>query len=256
MDKYSVLFAGNDLSLIQGVDLYNHDFNTLPQRDIKINKIARRNKSIITSSEYTQKSIPVYMEVCSGSRANTEDTLTLIKSFLQEQNKQLIGSQGGTAVEYTATMNEFNVAWEGTKALVTIIFLASDPIGRESASQTFISKLGLTTASYSESGTIEGSATAYPTTTITVNSITGGTTKQVTVSNAGTNQGITIERTWTAGDILIIDSENMDVTVNGVAANFTGMLPQWAAGSATLSYLDNFTTRNVDIVSTYNPMIV
>lgn len=254
--SYSVRFAGNDLSVVGGVDLYNHEFNTLPQRDIKINKLARRDLSIITSSEYTSKNIPIWMEVCSGSRADTEDSLTFIKSLVQLQNGVLEVSQGGEDIKYTATMNEFNIEWNGPRALVNIVFLASDPVGKQSASETLVSITGITTAASSASMTVEGSATAYPVITVTINSITGGTTKQVTIANGSTNQGITIERTWTAADILIIDSENMEVTVNGTVVDFTGKFPEWVAGSGQITYLDTFTTRNVDLVAVYNPRLV
>lgn len=256
MDKYSCKFAGNDLSLVPGVDLHNHEFNTLPERDIKINKLARRDKSIITSSEYSQKTIPVYMEVCSGGRADTEDTLTFLKSLVQPQNGLLEVSQGGVDVEYTATMNEFNIVWEGTTALVTILFLASDSIGKQSDSETLADILAITTTNASLSMVIAGSATAYPIITVAINAVTGATNKQITVANGKTGQGITIERTWAANDILIIDSLNMTVTINGGVIDFTGKFPEFPAGSAQITYLDNFTTRDVDLTSVYNPRLV
>lgn len=256
MDKYSVKFSGNDISLINGVDLYNHNFNDLPNRDIKINKLARRDLSIITSSEYTSKNIPVFLEVCSGTRADTEDTLTFLKSLLQPQNALLVVSQGGEDTQYIATMNEFNIVWEGTTALVTIVFLGSDPIGKNTTSVTLASQNGITTANYSVSTTIEGSATAFPTTNITINSITGGTGKSITVANGKTGQGITITRDYIAGDIIIINSRDMNATANGTLVDFTGMFPVFPAGSGQITYLDNFTTRNIDINSVYNPRLV
>lgn len=256
MDKYSVLFAGNDLALIDGVDLFNHNFNSLPVRDIKMNKLARRSLSIITSSEYSHKLVPVFMEVCSGARADTEDTLTFVKSLVQAQNEQLVVLQGGAEVVYTATMQEFNIEWDGPKAYVEIIFVASDPVGRESVSQELASTTGITVASSAVNMTVEGSATAYPVITVTINSLTGGTAKQITIANGMTNQGITIERTWSALDILIIDSENMEVTVNGTIVDFTGRFPEFAAGSGQITYLDNLTTRNVDLTASYNPRLV
>lgn len=256
MDKYSVKFAGNDLALVSGVDLYNHNFNDLPVRDIKINKLARRDLSIITSSEYTQKTIPVWLEICSGTRADTENTLAFVKSLLQPQNEQLIVSQGGVDVEYTSTMNEFNIDWNGTRALVNVIFLASNPIGQESDTQILASLAGVTTATSSYSNTVEGSATAYPVITVAINSITGGTDKQITISNGKTGQGITIEGTWEALDILVIDSLNMNVTVNGASVDFTGMFPQFPAGQAQITYIDDFTTRNISLTAVYNPRLV
>ena len=119
MKSYNVLFNDNDLSAVPGVWLYNYDATTLPERDIKMHKIARRSLSIITSAEYTQKSIPVFMRVCSGDRQATEATLTALKGLLQPQNGTLELEQSGEQFEYTATMNEFNIEWDGSYAVLS-----------------------------------------------------------------------------------------------------------------------------------------
>lgn len=256
MDKYSVKFAGNDLSVVSGVDLYNHNFNDLPQRDIKINKIARRDKSIITSSEYSSKEITVWLEVCSGTRADAEDTLAYLKSLLQTQNSPLVVIQGGEETEYTATMNEFNIAWDGVTALVSIVFIASDPIGRLVDTETLAAVTGITTATSSTNIFVDGSSLAYPLISITVNAVTGGTAANMFISNGLTGQGLTITRTFTAGDFIEIDSENLTVEVNGSTSDFTGMFPQFGPGSQQIVYTDSFTTRTVDIIATYNPRFV
>ena len=104
MQSYSVKFNQNDISQVPGVWLYNYDATTLPERDIKMHKIARRSLSIITSAEYSQKSITVFMRVCSGSRQDTEEALTQIKGQLQPQNGTLEVEQSGELYQYTATM--------------------------------------------------------------------------------------------------------------------------------------------------------
>lgn len=256
MDSYSVSFNGNDLSILPGIDLYNHEFNRLPTREVRIFKVARRNLSIITSSEYSQKEITVQLEVCSESRSGTEDLLTTLKALVQTQNAPLVVSQGGTDVEYTATMNEFNIEWDSYKAYVTIVFIASNPIGQEQQTQTLFNITGNTLARVTNTFTAQGSASAFPVISITVNTVTGGTAKQILVENARTGQGIRINETFANGDVIIIDSENLQVTKNGVQIDFSGMFPVWASGSQQVVYGDTFTTRDVDINATYNPRLV
>ena len=257
MDQYAVRFSGNDISQVSGVDLYNHDFNKLPQREIKINKIARRDLSIITSAEYSQKEITVNMDVCSGSRADTEATLTLLKSLLQPQNAALVASQGGVDVEYSeATMQELSIEWLGATAIVTIIFIASDPIGKQSELETLVTLSAMTVASTSENITVGGSAMAYPLITVTVTAVTGGTGGSIIVTNGRTLQGITVTGDWTAGDILEINSQLLTVTVNGSIVDFDGMFPQFPAGTQQITYLDTFTTRTVTLNAVYQPRFV
>ena len=129
MNETSVSFNGNDLSLIDGADLYNHNFNRLPSRDIRIHKLARESLSIITSAEYTQKELTVWLDICKGSREATEMALEQLKAILQGQNGELRVRQAGTLYKYTATMNELSIEWDGYNAYVTISFIASTPIG-------------------------------------------------------------------------------------------------------------------------------
>lgn len=254
-NMYQVVFNENRLDNIPGVDLYNHDATRLPDRDIKIYKLARRSKSIITSAEYTQKSIPAWMDVCSGGRSDTEETLTFIKSLLQAQNGTLRILQAGLEVEYTATMNEFNVEWEAGHAYVEIVFIASDPIGISTSTDTLFSLTGVTTSSTTATFVVDGTFNAEPIITVVVNTVTGGTGQSISLINSRTNQGITITADFANGDILQVDTEEYEVLHNGVSIDFEGLFPIFPAGSQQLAYSDTFTTRNVDITGTYNQRV-
>lgn len=255
MDTYTVTFEQNVLNNLPGVDLYNHDFNRTPERDIKINKLARRDMSIITSSEYTQKTIYVYAEVCGGTRAETEEALTTLKQVLQPQNGNLRVLQGGIETEYTATVNEFNPEFEGAIAYVTIVFLASDPLGSSVDQLEFVS-FSTTASNASQTGYFEGSGTTEPVIAITFTSVTGGTNKTVTVTNGRTSQGISINAIYVSGDVLTINSYTKEARLNGVLKDFTGIFPTWAAGTQQITYNDDFTTRNVAISVSYNSRTV
>jgi len=256
MEQYQVFFNGNALHDIPGVDLYNYDFTTLPDRDIKIYKLARRSLSIVTSSEYTQKSIPVWMDICSGDRQDTEATVTAVKALLQPQNGEVKVLQSGVEVVYTATMNEFNIEWNGSHAYCQIIFLASTPVGTNTAETQGVNMVGATTASASQTFTVGGSFIVEPLITIVINSVTGGTGESISLFNAKNNQGITIEGDFADGDIITVDSKNYSVQQNGVVLDFTGLFPTFQPGAQQLVYVDTFTTRNVDIVATYNEQLV
>lgn len=255
MIEYSVVFNGNDLSQVNGVWLYNYTATDLPDRDIKIHKLARRSLSIITSSEYTQKAIPVLMRVCSGGRQDTEATLTAIKGLLQPQNGNLVVTQSDIEVQYTATMNEFDIEWDRSTAYVTIIFLASTPIATATDRVTLFN-FNTTNPSATASFTVDGSYLAEPYITATINSVTGATSQSVSIFNASTNQGITITDTFTNGDIIEIDSQELVVTLNGGAIDFEGLFPTFPPGAQTVGYTDTFSTRNVDINGEYNIRIV
>lgn len=254
MENYSVIFNSNDISQVSGVWLHYYDATSLPTRDINIHKLARRSLSIVTSAEYSQKVIPVLMRVCSGGRQETEETLTQIKGLLQPQNGTLELRQSNDLYKYTATMNEFNIEWVGTTAYVQIVFLASTPVA-ESIDKKSLFSFSTTFPSDGASFTVDGSFIAEPTITIVLNSVTGGA-GNFSIFNASTNQGITINGSFTSGTIIEIDSSQYTVLVNGASTDFEGLFPVFPPGSQRVGYTDTFSTRLATITGVANTRIV
>ena len=256
MEIYQITFDGNRIDQAPGVKLHNYEFNNLPERDINIHKLARRSLSIITSSEYSQKIIPIYLDVCAGSRIDTEAAIINLKSLIQAQNGTLIVLQGNLEVQYTATMNEFNIEWLGSTAIVTIVFLASTPIGTSVDAISLFNANSITSSTYNQTFLIEGSFAAEPVITVIINSVTGGTGATINLFNAINNQGISITEDFTSGSVLEVDSENMTVTLDGANLDFQGLFPTFAPGTQQIGYTDTFTTRNIDISSTYRRRLI
>lgn len=254
MQSYSVKFNSNDISQVEGVWLYNYDATTLPTRDINIHKLARRSLSIVTSAEYSQKAIPVLMKVCAGTRQDTESTLTQIKGLLQPQNGELVVLQSNREYKYTATMNEFNIEWDGSNAYVQIVFLASTPVA-ESTDKDSLFSFTTSLPSDGASFIVEGSSTAEPVTTLVYTAATGGT-GSFSLFNASTNQGITVSGTFTTGTIVEIDSSNYTVLINGASTDFEGLFPVFPPGSQRVGYSDTFTTRTVTLTGEADIRIV
>lgn len=253
-EQYQVIFNDNDLSGLSGLDLYNHNFMRLPNRDIKIYKIARESLSIITSAEYTTKEVTVNLEACGGSRQETETVLETMKGIVQVPNGELKVLQGGVWYSYTATLNEFSTEFDGAKAIVTLTFIASTPIGESVEDFSLFSMTGVTTASSSYTFSVGGSAEAKPLITITITSKTG--TGTITVINARTGQGITLDEAFADDDIIEIISATKSVTRNGSEIDFTGIFPVWGVGTQQVEYSDTFTTRSVDVTATYNKRVI
>jgi len=256
MQPYQVSFNGNRIDTIPGVYLYFYDFTRLPQRQINIHKLARKSLSIVTSSEYTQKEIPVFLDICSGTRQDTEATVTEVKSVIQAQNGTLKVLQAGIEVQYTVTMNEFNIEWNANNAYVQIVFLASSPIGTASNSESLFNITGITLPSGNQTFVVEGSFLSEPTITVVINTVTGGSPGTINLINAVNNQGISVTSNFTAGSILEVNSRDYTVTLNGANLDYTGLFPTFAPGSQQVAYSDTFTTRSVDVSATYNQKLI
>lgn len=254
LPNHNVTFNDNDLASITGVELYNYNATDLPERDIRTYKLARRSLSITTSAEYVSKDIRLFMKVCSGKRADTERTLTQLKAILQVQNGNLVVWQNGGQFRYTATMNEFNINWNVSTALVEVVMIASTPVAT-SIDEDVIANFNVTSSNTGRTIEVDGSFIAMPLINVVINSVTGGN-GSLSVFNGLTNQGITLTRNFVAGDRIEIDSQNYNVRINGSNVDFTGMFPSFSPGQQRIAYSDTFGARNVDISAVYNVKII
>ncbi len=253
----SVFFGGNDLETIVGASLIDHDFNQLPSRQLNIYKLARANKSVLTSAEYSSKDATVNFILKGCDRGEAEAVLQTLKSYLRPVNAPLIVSQGGIDITYNgATLNELNMRWVSNKIIITIVFTIADPIGFEDSDSTFLATTNVTTSSASYAVDNDGSFDAEPVINIIINTVTGATDQSLSVKNEETGQGITLTRTWANGDTVEIDSDNKTVIINGTNSDFSGQFPVFPPGLGSLGYSDTFSTRSVDISSTYQKHVL
>ena len=255
MSRLSVFYQGNDIGVIPGVDLYNHDFNALPSRNIRMNEIARADKSIITSADYTQKDITILCDINGKTRQESESIITQLKSILQPVNARVRVNQSDSEYRYTATLNEFNIDWFGVRATVQIVLLASDPVGYETQARNLLD-VNITSGADQFNRTIGGSFRAQPVFTLTINSVTGGADEFIRIFNARTQQGIRIQRTWEAGDVLTIDSSTKELNINGNMSDYEGIFPTFASGTGIIAYSDGFSDRDIDLTATYVRRII
>lgn len=77
-----------------------------------------------------------------------------------------------------------------------------------------------------------GTAPTEPVITLSV--VTAGTLSAVNLENQENGDSITVTRAFSDGDTLEIDSENKTVKVNGVAVEYSGVIPKVVAGDNIL----------------------
>jgi len=246
-----VYFNNFNLSSLQGVRIYNHDFSNMPSRELKSNKIARADKSILTSAEYKDKPVYIYGGVGGATKQEIDQNFDRLKGVVQVNEGVLMIEQGGENVEYTGTLQGIEKQYFGKTLKFTLTFLCSNPIGAATATDTLLNVTN-TLVTNTWLLNIEGSFKAEPYFTITITSGSGFTTKTISLLNGANGQGIRVTRTWSAGDVLVVDSANRVLTVNAVAVDYQGTFPSFFPGARSFQYIDDFTTRNVSINITYN----
>jgi len=255
MFNTNVYFENINLTEIPGVNVYNHNFLDLPEREISSEKLARADKSILTSAEYSSKQVTIELHICSDSKEDTEDAYIQLLGYLQNTNGTLRVVTGSNNVGFNySTLSSVSHEYYYKTLKVTLVFLCTEPFGVNLDTTTGLSVTN-TLAVQTYPITLQGSYRIEPYITLTFTSITGGTGGTIKIANENTQKGLQITRDWVSGDVLFIDSYEKNVTVNNNVVDFSGTFPTFLPGAKTVGYIDDFSGRSVDIVLTYNKRI-
>ncbi len=221
--------------------------------------LSHANASAIPFVEYPAKPITITGVIVGTTIADCDTLIDTFNGYLVAQGANLDIDYGGGTRRYVATATNIDVQRPGylNYANFTVTFTCTQAFGQDVNQTTILNDTGRTSASYSDSYTFGGTAPyQQPIFTITYSAISGGTNKAVIIGNSGNGQEITISRTWATSDVLVVDCAKSNVTVNGIATDFTGAFPLFAPGAQTISYSDNLTSRTFDINIVYNVLFV
>lgn len=229
--------------------------NSIPDKDISIHKLARRNKSIITDVRQQTRTITIRGQIIGSSLSDRDqrvDDFARDMSPSAEYANLDIAYISGTR-RYVATVQSLSI--EHTDALFsakfTIQFVCAQPFGVATSSNTLVNGATITASPSNQSLTILGNSNEqFLNISYTLNSFTGTANETITLKNNTTSQQITITRTWVAGEVLTIDVDNQTVKVDGVEVDYGGVFPIFKPGSHTLVVSDNWSARNVTFTVT------
>jgi len=245
-DSYDLQDANIILTKIE------HD--TIPARELKRYRIVRGDGELITDNRYGAKRIVLIGRVQGSSTTDLESRLDTLRANIvgyDKINKTLEIEYNGTTRNYTATCVNINIdRRNGTInfAEFQIEFISTTPFGKAPSSSNLLTSTAQTTSPNSKAITVAGTAERQKLViTVELNSFTGAVANTITLKNNDTNYAISVSRAWVAADVLEIDVENFSVKVNGTDVDYSGAFPDFAPGSRTLVYSDDFTARNVDI---------
>lgn len=252
--SYEVFFDDYQFTLINGLRVIAIDPYKLPKRDLTSAQIAQTDTSKITSDFYTERNITVRVDISASTREQLQLKLDTLYANIQGVEKYLIVPQGGLFRRYTATMADVvEQADGGSYIILDVVFRCSDNFGYEQSKTLLLNNTAITTSYRIISLTDVGGSAKWqaPIITYTLNSVTNGGSPTISIGNATTGQAVTISGTRTAGDLLIINAETNSVQINGTDVAFTGAIPKFLKGGATLSYTDGLTARNATIKAEY-----
>lgn len=250
-----VLFNAVDITTLPGVEIYSIEHHKRPSRQNQWTKLARRHGKKLVNSEYAERLIVLSGVISASSRANYEARRDTLFYYLDVQEGILQLPVANSTRNFYCTVDDIDFADqpEGGLAKFILKFIASNPPFGLDVSNTTPVNTVRTGASATETfaPVIGGTVYALPTITVTLNSGTGLTSKYIQIKNPTSGKYIQINRTWVAGDVLVIDCDAKTVKVNGTAVDFTGNFPVWEPSHNQLYREDNFTTRNITVNMVY-----
>lgn len=246
-----VTFNGTSLTTVSGLEVIATDPHRPAPRTLNMDELAQTDKSSVSNAFYYNRKIHVMCTINRTTKANLQSSLRDLEAILQAVEATLNFSIAGVSTDFTATKSNLSVSnMSGGFCEVDIEFICSNPTGYANSSTTLYNYAALVGSAYQFAVKWSGNVKQQPVITITINSLLGGTSKTITVGNATTLEAVSVQRTWTASDILIVNCKTKTITINGTEVDYTGKIPEFE-GSQKISYADDISHRNIAVNIVY-----
>lgn len=219
-----------------------------PTNRIQADRLADADGALIVKQQYDSKQITLEGWLRADTLAEFESLRDTFLAAISIKNQALDIDYGGSTRRWLVNYQNAVVAKRSnTSARFSLQLLSPDGMGWDLTSTALLSSENITTSPVDVAISVGGTYTCEPLITLTISTVTGGTSKTVTLRNGTSLRGIAITRTWTASDTLEVDVLKKTVFVNNVPVEFSGQFPTWAIGDGIIQYLDDFTTRNATL---------
>jgi len=227
----AVLTSTEDISF-NGYGLQNSNILTSSidieqiDRDFQTVAVPNGNGQILNSDYWRGKEIKISGTLLADSRESLEALVFNFKKELSIQSKNFDRVMGdGSKRRFICTATKINVDasqhWAITRATFSVTFTVLVPFGQNTAYTAKSSTVS--DLIFSEILENDGNADGSPVWILIVTSATDVTA--INIKNNTTDEEIEITESISAGEVIIIDSENKEVTVDGTEIDFDGQFP-------------------------------
>lgn len=241
-------FNGN---ILNSVEFFTIDSIVIEpiQRDTKTHVRSYDDGNVPTVQFYRSRKIRV-----AGHFATDYDTMQIklreLDKLLRGVNKTILFDINGDFIQFMGTLESQTLGDPlGGYRTVSLVFDVHGVFGENTEAKTY-NAIGITDASDSTNVTNDGSYDALPTITIDINSLTATSSEEITIMIG--DDIISVIRSFTAGEQLVINCKDKKTTVDGTEVSVQGKYPTIDTGLQTVTYTDTFTVRNVDMQITFN----
>ena len=243
-------FAGVDLS--SGANTITEtDAFSAPSKTTKIIELARRDGSVQVFEKFNSKTISVSGYVKADTGLNLRAAMDQLKKLLLAPKSSLVLTEDAYPMTWDQVkMRNLNISRDRTQvtyATWSAEFFSQQPFGVDGVSDTWFDQ-DVTAASNTVAFVVNSTYPGYPIIDITVTAIDPDDADTTIVfGNPATSQLLEITRTFTAGDIINIDTLNRRVFIGTELISPDGQFPAWIPGAGTFEVSDIATTRTLHI---------
>ena len=168
----------------------------------------------------------------------------------------ILWQEEGRTRNFRAFVEDFSVEmkhYDITRANCNILALAYEGIAESTNTYNVLGLTAQTGATATGTIILDGTHTPYPSILIDITSATN--VSGITLANTTTGDSVVISRTYSAGEKIVIDTDNRIVTSNGVLVDYDDVLPRFVLGendiqisiSSTGVESEDETTQNANL---------
>jgi len=239
-----------NLDLTNDIVVKKLEHDSMPIRDFTLQELARRDKAMIVSSQYTPKKIIIEGQIKGDNMDDLEVNIDTFKKSIAGTSITFAIQYASGTRNYTVALSSFTISRESfhiNYVPFTLELTATDPMGYGTSYTK--SWDGVTTSEYDCTFTALGSVYPEPIITVTINTETNmGLLK---IKNVTTGDEIQLSMDYTAGDEIVLSMITDSFTVNGTAVDFAGKIPEFVTGENKLTATFTGDARNIDMDLTY-----
>jgi len=217
-----------------------------PQRELQNETLSFQDGFVTMADFWRSRTVVIGGTIDATSTGHLGDLLDTLKQNLSGVNKNLDVDYGSGTRRYKATMSRLE-APEDFYNITHLPYTAEftcQPFGYATSPTNFSSN-DITGASETDSVTIDGTYPAQPVITIEFTASSGASA--VSFTNNETAETITIEETFSTDDVLVINTENHKVTLEGTQVDFDGPMIAFELGSNSFTLDIDSTSHTVDL---------
>lgn len=250
-------FNGNSLqtSSILTSDVQHED---MPDNVAEIFKLHNTAKNVVPyPDQYDPKTITLSGRVISSSATTLDSLLDTFRGYFTGSGKNLdIGYSTGTRRYVIAKINKVKIGRPGGLGYANFsVEMITAGFGMNVTTSSLLTANGRTGSYYSDNLTFPGNAPyQQPVITLTYTAASGSGGNTMNIGNDSNGQLITLVRTFSNGDVIVIDTSNQSVKINGLESQFSGAFPEFPPGAGALSYSDDLTSRTFNISVSANAL--